>query len=246
MKTTGLLAPLLLFPYIVGFAPVGGDSSSTQISFGAGGGRFADVSRDCQGRPYRVEEVTFDDVAVSVDRYTPVVHLGVSAGTLSPRLGETVFGMDYRGDYLYGERLSPLRRTVYAAPIVGVDLGPAAFDAGLAFNLRESPGWDSHVLPVGMVRVGRPGRAFVRFSLGANQPLLSGGPGVANLGVGVNLGRPGYTLFVGVGGGGFDGPMLGTWLEFPLGERVFLRVNGEAGGSETTEYGLSAGTRIVF
>lgn len=238
--------PLLLSPYFLGFTPGDSDSSWTEFRFGLGGGSYADVSRDCNGRVLRVTDVPFSEATASVDHYTSIFHFGIKAGVVSGVPSRELFGLEQDWtpfqDVASGAPMDPV---FYATPTVGLNSRYIGLDVGYVLPAQkrrlETPG-----LPAGSLRIGRTDDLYFRIGLADDLPLVTGRTGVVNLGFGFNLGRPRQSMWLGLGGVPSDGLLVGAQLEHPLSDDVVLRLGGTLGGSESFEYGFSAGARIIF
>ncbi|HLF13768.1 MAG TPA: hypothetical protein VI932_02620 [Bacteroidota bacterium] len=137
-------------------------------------------------------------------------------------------------------------RVLYAIPMLGLNTTQFGLDLGIVLPARQRGYHVSGFLPAGSIRIGKRDGVYFSLRLAGDVPLMTGGPGVVNWGFGFNLGKPRYSMWVGLGGMPYDGMMLGTQVEFPLSDAVFFQLGGAVGGGETTEFGLSARTRVVF
>ncbi len=245
-KRIHLIVLLLLSPYLVGFSPVRPDSSSTHIGFAGGTASYADVSRDCSGRVISVTDVPFSEAAVSVDHYTPVLHLDLRAGSMPAAAAKELFDVHQNWSYDQETPITPLGRVFYGIPMIGLNTTHFGLDVGLVVPAQQKGYHISASLPAGSLRFGRSDRFHFRIRLANDLPLMTGGPGVLNWGFGFNLGKPRHSMWVGMGGMPYDAMVFGTQVEFPLSDAVFIQLGGAVGGGKTAEYGLSARTRIVF
>jgi hypothetical protein len=221
------LVPLLLFPYIVAFSP-NPDSSYTTLEFAAGTGSYAEVSRDCSGRVVSVKDVPFQDAGVSVDHYFSSFRVGAKAG-LAHNGVDRIFDVE-------GHSAS------YFNPNIGLNTKDFGLDVGGLFYGPKSR-YASTIFPTGALRFGKATGTYVSFGLANNLPLMTGG-GIVDLGLGFNLGRPRSGLWLGLGAGPHAG--FSVKGDFPVSDRVLLDLRGQVGSNEDLQYGLSAGTKIIF
>lgn len=245
-RSLPLFIVLLLSPYIVGFGPSLQDTSSTHIGLAGGTGSYAVISRDCSGHALRVNDHPFSEAAVSVDHYTPLLHIGLTGGSIPPDAASELFDIEGPGYFPATLSVAPLGRVYYTVPTIGLNTSWFGLDVGLVVPFGQQGYRFRTTIPAGSLRLGGRDDWHFLFRMAADSPLITGGPGVYNLGFGWTLGDPRYPIWVGVGGGPYDGLQYGTQVEFPLGGPVSLRLAGSIGGRETMEYGLSAKTRISF
>jgi len=222
-----VLVPLLLFPYIVAFSP-NPDSSYTTLEFAAGTGSYAKVSRDCSGRVVSVKDVPFQDGGMSVDHYFSSFRVGAKAGVAHNGLDE-IFDLD-------GSSAS------YFNPNIGLNTKYFGLDVGGMFYGPKSR-YASAVFPTGALRFGKFNGTYVSFSLASNLPLMTGG-GLLDMGLGFNLGRPHSRLWLGLCGGPHGAVSIKG--DIPVSDKLLLDLRGQVGSNEHLEYGLSAGTRVIF
>jgi hypothetical protein len=231
---------------MLGFSPAADDSSTTSISIGVGGGSYAHVSRDCSGNVTGVEDVSFREAAVAVDHYTPVFHIGLAGGVVPARDWHDIFGLAPLGRRDGVPRFSGTRGVYFIRPVLGFDFDAAALDLGLIFASASKGYQTDGASLVGAVRLGMRDGLNFRFRLGSDLPLMSGAPGIANFGLGFPLWDPRFKMYLGLGGGPFDGPVYGMQFQFPVGRALSFEVAGSISTAVSTEYGLSMKTKVVF
>jgi len=238
------LLPLILSPYLVAFTPNPSDSSSTSLEFAVGKGSYARVSRDCSGNVLSVQDIPFGDAGVAVDHHFSSFRVGAKAGVTSDAFYE-LFDTEY-------ERTG--QTVTYFDPNIGLDTKCFGLDVGGLFYgpRRSAYSSDPGAFPTGALRIGNRDSWYFSMSLANNLPLMTGG-GLFDMGLGFNLGPPHSRLWLGVGVGpyGLGDPGQGKAAfsikgDIPVSDKVLLNLRGQAGPSEHLEYGLSAGTKIIF
>lgn len=246
VKGSPIFLFLLLSPYFVGFNNPP-DSSWTEIRFAAGKGSYAEVSRDCEGNVLGVRDVPFSEAGAGVDHYVSILHLGLKGGVGSESAMREIFnvGDQWSYDPVTGNatavKASPF---YYLAPSVGLNLEYFGLDAGYAAPFHRRRVWKG--IPTTTLRIGRSDDFHFRLRTLDDLPLFTGGPGAANFGFGFNLGKPRHAFWLGMGVVPYDGMMVGGQLELPLDDRFLLDIRTSLGGSESFQYGLSAGVRFVM
>ncbi len=244
VRSTLIVVLAVLSPYLVGFKYPCSDSSWTEIGVGFGAGSYADVTRDCSGNVVSVRNVPFQEAAASVDHYTPAIHVGLRTGIISAEAAHRVFSVEQKLEYRDGVWITdPMTSLFYASPLAGVNTDYFGLDAGYVLPFR-SGSLHTRGLPAGSLRIGKVDAFHFRLRLADDVPLLTGGPGVMNLGFGFNLGKPNHLLWLGAGAGLYDRTVFGAQFEFPLSSRTDVRLTGTIGGSATTETGFSVRTRV--
>lgn len=175
-----ILVMLVIFPYLVGFAPL--DSSGTFVSVSGGHGVYPTAS--CQNRYVN----DYQEVAVSLDHRFQIKKEGEESW-ITPAFftfgGFTQVGSDERTGYGTSEDLSTTSIGISTLGFhgeldwqwVGLDLGVLAADV---------PGGESPVLPRLGLRIGPP-VFYVSSSFAEGLPLYSDG-NVINLGIGTCIG----------------------------------------------------------
>jgi len=240
-----LLIVLLLSPYLVGFTPDSPDSSSTHVGIGAGAGSFSDVSRDCSGNALSVEEYHFSEQAISIDHYTPRLHLGLRAGSIPPDPAREIFKKrDSR--YVFDDPTGSPGRVYYATPMVGLNDPGVGLALGALIPVRSENLVSPKVLFAGRLRVGRPDSWHFLMRLADDTPLMTGGPGIYNMGFEYPLGESGNALWLGIGGGPYDGVMFGSRFRLHVNRVMNVQLAGSFGAREQLEYGLSIRAGFVF
>lgn len=249
MKRSRVITLLFLSPYYLGFAPVNSDTSWTEFQFAVGAGSYADVARDCEGRVISARSVPFTEAGVSVDHYYSVLHLGLAAGIVPYEPTRGIFDIPLSRvlHMPWLERNENPRSVGYLRPIVGLQTTYFGLDGGYVAPLHNQKFSLSGGLPAGSVRIGRSDAFHLMVRLADDLPLISGGPGVGNIGFGTNLGgKPQQYFWLGIGGGPYDGLMFGTRMQYPLSDRILLTLGASIGPNELLEYGISAGTKVRF
>ena len=240
---TGHILPLLvLTPYIVAFQP---DSTNTTIRFGAGIGSYADVARDCNGNVVSVDQIPFTDAGIALEHEVAPLHLGAKAGMISDSRKEERLEYTNHGPV----RLPSIERqhtSFYANPSVGLRWKYLGLDAGCVWFSGDSFGkvsLTSRAIPQGTVRIGNRDSWFWSMGVFDNLPLLSRG-GLVDMGFGFSLDQRSSTLWLGIGGGVYDGTVYAVKADIAIGERWFLNVGLTAGNYSQLAGSLGAGFRF--
>lgn len=240
--TKHILALLILTPYIVAFQP---DSSNTTIRFGAGIGSYADVTRDCHGDIVSVDQIPFTDAGIAIDHEIAPLRLGARAGVVSENRMEKKYTYTNHG-YLQLPPTEKQNVSVYTNPSIGLHWKYFGLDAGCIWLRGDGfgdIGTTSRAIPQVALQIGNRDSWFWSMGLFDNFPILSGG-GLVDMGFGFSLDNRHSTLWLGVGGGVYDGTVYAVKSDIAIGDRWFLNVGLTAGGNSQLAGSLGAGLRF--
>ncbi len=207
---------------------------TTTLEFGAGGGDYAFVIRDCSGDPISATRQPFKDAAVGV------LH------ELSPGLS-----VGARGGYVEYIESEPF---YYVNPHMVVEGANLGFGVGVLIsqsvlyapedvfpNIPDVSTFDrtQKTYPTFHARIGKPElNMWVSFMEG--MPLYSSG-GPWRYGVGVQLSKK-WDLSAFTSAGFYGRPGVGVGLEYELTESLRIRSAGRYGDTfDVTEWGASGG-----
>ncbi len=245
------LTLVILIPYIFGFSPNPADSSSTTIGIAAGGGSYAEVSRDCNGRVLDVKNYPFNDVGISVDHKISLFDIGVKGGIASINTSEGEGTLRYVNPTM---GINTAFLGLQMGPLFTNDFGGEFFTQKGVFGGSDYYGYyngsyNPHytkVYPAGSLRLGFLDKWYFTTGFYDNLPIISGG-GLFNMGIGFHTGiHPASRLWFGIGGLPFDGAVFSGKGDIPLTNNVILNLQGNFHAGDATEYTLSAGTKFVI
>jgi hypothetical protein len=239
--TKHVLPILILTPYIVAFHP---DSSSTVIRFGAGIGSYADVTRDCNGNIERVDPVPFTDATIAIDHENAPLHLEARAGIFSE--DRQVLQTTYTNGYFLGSTRTERQVSTYANPTIGLQWKYFGIDAGCVWFGGRGPGdlsFGSRAIPQGSLRIGDREVWYWSMGIFNNEPLVSGG-GLIDMGLGFSLDQRHSTLWLGVGGGVYDGTVYSVKSTIAITDKWLLNLRVTAGDNAQLAGSIGAGFRL--
>jgi hypothetical protein len=243
------LAFLIISPYVWSVNPDSTSDSEFLVGIAFGGGSYADVARDCNGRVISVTNHPYTEVAGSVHYRTSVVELGITAGrtsaTREENSGHYVYGTD--GAQWVSEEPGPL---VYATPSIGLRSTYIGLEVGYLFPLDGKKDGSSELspqtgMPTGMLRIGNIEKTNFSIGVARNFPLISGG-GLIDVGLSSPIGSNGSRIWYGIGGYPYDGLVFSLKGEIMVTDRVALTPTLHIKGGDAFEYGWSLGGRVSF
>jgi hypothetical protein len=240
-----IIGIFLLYPYVVGFTPQASDSTSMIIKIIVGRGSYADISRDCEGRPITIVDIPFSEAAGEIAHQRGAVRAGMKGGVT--RYED---GIGRRTDW--GDRVPTVsgKTIYYINPHVGVQLEYIGLNAGLIyfsdeFAVHGDLEFDRRIVPNFSVQIGNPKSVFVTAGYLSNLPLISGGT-FFDVGVGYGGIYPYRQVWFGLGFSPYDSIAIMAKGDIHLSRNILIIPRGLIGLSDTFQYGVSVGTAIVF
>ncbi len=154
---------VVLYPWMVSYTPV--DSLVTELGLSIGAGREVRISRDCDGRVVRRDELPFTNVAAGVThQLSPEIGLGLAAGyaavrddgdwidvPIAPTADTTIF-QDVNAFYVKPRLTFDLRYlgvsvgVVIATPKLTIADGSVLPSFGLRVGSRHGFAWESNYM----------------------------------------------------------------------------------------------------
>ncbi len=243
------LAILVISPYLWSVNPDSTSDSELQVGVAVGGGSFADVNRDCNGKVVSVTNHPYTEVAGTVRYRASVVEIGVTGGRTSATRKEKSGRISYdAGGAGWAEDVpGPL---VYATPSIGLRTKYIGLELGYLVPLNRQgytyPGWAlENGTPSGMIRIGNFEKTNFSISLARNFPLISGG-GLFDLGLSSPIGSNGSRIWYGIGGYPYDGAVFSLKGDVKVADRLAFTPTLHLKGGDAFEYGWSFGGRVSF
>jgi hypothetical protein len=247
-----ILAILLLVPYITTVDPDSVSDNELSIAIAAGGGSYAEVSRDCNGNVTSVKDHPYGDVAGSVRYRTSVLELGLTGGQTSGiKESSSLHFVEEGGPGNFGHWIEnspgPL---AYMTPSVGLTTTYFGLELGYLFSLNDhrvglNNDAESRGMPSGMIRIGRYDKTNFSAGLARNFPLISGG-GLIDVGLSSPVGSGGSRLWYGIGGYPYDGLVFSLKGDIRISDHFALTPTIHLKGGDAFEYGWSIGGRASF
>jgi hypothetical protein len=203
------------------------------------------VARDCNGNVVSVDQRPFTDAGFAIDHEIAPLRLGAKAGVVSDNRKEEHFAYTSTGYVKLPSTVSQ-HTSFYANPNVGLHWKYFGLDAGCVWFSGDSFGkasMTSRAIPQGAVRIGNRDSWFWSMGVFDNLPLLSRG-GLVDMGFGFSLDQRRSTLWLGIGGGVYDGTVCVVKSDIATGDRWFLNVGLTAGDYSQLAGSLGAGFRF--
>jgi hypothetical protein len=237
---------VVLLPYLTAFSPGVGDSSFTRIWIGAETGEYAKVSRDCEGNVLGVEHRPSSEFSAGIDHeFSPVV-VGVRAGRIPSESAQRMELVQPELEYIPSGTAFALlpSRLSYVSPHIGITSRWFGISGGPIF-IEGSHSMKISSYPSASLRIGRTEGMLFFMHFMDEEPLLTGGLGPINLGIEFPLRQFDQRIAFGLGGGLYDGVMVGGRYKFDVTPYVRLGLSGTL-GFDYGEYGLSLSGAVTF
>jgi hypothetical protein len=251
---TKLAVIALLYPWVVSFSNPH-DSLSHKITIIGGTGQYDVISRDCSGRVLSVTQVPFSDAAATIEgAIADGVGYKLRGGYISTSTGEHLFRSDWKYDSMgytypswtpdgfYGGATLRL-----ASNYFGLDL------TGLLSNRHiEFSEFDNNYAIGGGLRIGYLNAWYWSFDMLNDDPIISHLWGATGLGFALNAAdyekrrQLPPTLWLGVGAGVFDGPMLLAKLSYPFSRQWSGDFSGTLSTAANFEGAVTAGVGYAW
>ncbi len=243
------LALLLLSPYALEVGADSTDDKELWLAIAAGGGNYAEVSRDCEGNVHSVKHNPYSDFAGAVRYRSSVLELGVAGGVTSGVHDDGAGFMVYdaNGPRWVEEEHASL---VYATPSIGIRTQYFGLEAGYLFPLNRSALGSTNKapqagMPSGSLRIGSLDGTYFSTGVARNLPLLAGG-GLVDAGLSSPIGPNGTRLWYGIGAYPYDNPVFSLKGDLGISRRFFLTPTLHLKDGDAFEWGGSIGARLSF
>jgi hypothetical protein len=242
------IAPIfLLSPYLCAFSTVSTEDPEFSAAFAAGGGSYAEVSRDCNGRVMSVKDHPYQDYAFGARYKNSEFVAGITGGATTGLRNSIQYEYDANG----AAHEAAEKSVIYVTPSIGFATRYVGIEIGYLFPLNQeelvlhSYGKWGRGAPSAMLRVGRYDALSFSAGIARNFPLLAGG-GLIDVGFGFPVGLSGSHLWCGLGAFPYDGIVFSAKGEIRISDRFALTPALNAKGGDAFEYGYAMGIRVTF
>ncbi len=217
-----------LWLFVLLVLPVGKttqDSSTTTMSFSAGTGQYAYVSRGCEGQVLSKKEIPFLEFNASVD------HNASSHAQIGLRASYISTHRRHEGYTFYGNEIIKLSdlQILTLNPVLNINWKYFAIGGGFLWAGEDLPETDTRYFPSAYLRVGNVHSFYVDASVFHKTPLIS--DGYFTFGFGVSRSHK-FGYWIGMGGGPYDKVGLVLKTDLGIGTNLSLNVSGRLGTSE--------------
>lgn len=252
---------LVVYPYLVGFAPDSTSSSNTFVDLLIGFGQHSNVAYDCSGKPISAINYSSFDYGASINHNIDILEVGARTGGYKANVsGYKKYSGSYSDNYHSPEDNSPV---FYVNPFIGLKTEYFGFNMGFSLFSRDSYSsyfyssvgkmsgnlsdyliGEGKIHPTWSMIIGSRSGFFFSTQYLSNVPIITGG-GMADVGFGIGSRENRNLTWIGTSFGPYQTMGLCLRQDIQLSDKIDLLLRGRAGLTEDNfEGGLSAGVRI--